>query len=172
MDRAGARLLPSGVAVIAQGGERIHAPPRRRIQRADRRIGGSERDLVPGPGPPGCFTIDTLPPAAPSIIAPADGSVTSQLRPPFSGTAEPGATVSVRIDGAVAGTATADSNGSWTFTPSSDLADGPHPFSATAADAAGNTSGPSPAGVVTVDTTPVPTISAPAPSALLSTSRP
>ncbi|WP_218024785.1 Ig-like domain-containing protein, partial [Cobetia marina] len=48
---------------------------------------------------------------------------------------------------------TADSNGTWSFTPETDFADGDHVFSVTATDAAGNVSAPSGEFTLTVDTT-------------------
>ena len=53
--------------------------------------------------------------------------------------ADDGHTVTVSIDGAAAGTATANGSGDWTFT-SSILADGAHGASATATDSVGNVS--------------------------------
>ncbi|WP_413318264.1 Ig-like domain-containing protein, partial [Agrococcus sp. 1P02AA] len=45
------------------------------------------------------FVVDTTAPDAPVIEAPADGSTTNDTTPTVSGTAEPGATVEVSIDG-------------------------------------------------------------------------
>ncbi|GAA4360218.1 hypothetical protein GCM10023087_35790 [Microbacterium rhizosphaerae] len=114
------------------------------------------------------FTVDTVPPAAPVITSPANGSTTSDATPPVTGTAEPGSTVTVIIDGSAAGTTTADGEGDWTFTPTTPLSDGTHTISATATDAAGHV-GPAASPVTVtiagVATPPVPT----APSGTLPT---
>lgn len=113
-------------------------------------------DAAGNPSPPSAenaFTVDTAPPAAPVVVAPPNGSTTSDSTPTIAGTAEPGATVTVRLDGATLGTTTASGTGSWSVTPSTPLADGPHTASATATDAAGSTSPPSATTTFTVDTT-------------------
>ncbi len=99
------------------------------------------------------FTVDTTPPGAPVVTTPADGSVTNDPTPTYSGTAEPGSTVTVIIDGTPVGTTTADANGDWSFPQPADLPEGPHMVSATATDEAGNTSPSSTANTFTVDTT-------------------
>ncbi len=45
------------------------------------------------------FTVDLTPPPAPVVVTPANGSVTSDNTPTYSGTAEPGSTVTVIVDG-------------------------------------------------------------------------
>jgi large repetitive protein len=57
----------------------------------------------------------------------------------ITGTSEPGASISIIIDGAVVGTTTADANGDWTFTPDP-LTVGMHAITAEASDEAGNSS--------------------------------
>jgi large repetitive protein len=86
------------------------------------------------------FTIDTVAPAAPVVTAPANGSSTTNTKPPISGTAEAGSTVKVYVDGILIGTTTADGSGNWSYTPSTDLTYGAHAVNATATDAAGNVS--------------------------------
>ncbi|HEX8704183.1 MAG TPA: Ig-like domain-containing protein, partial [Myxococcaceae bacterium] len=98
------------------------------------------------------FTVDTGAPAAPVVTTPANGSITNDNTPTYSGTAEPNSTVTVIVDGAPVGTTTADAAGNWTFTPAEPLADGPHSVRATATDAAGNTSPASNTNTFTVDT--------------------
>ncbi|MHB8876819.1 MAG: Ig-like domain-containing protein [Myxococcaceae bacterium] len=98
------------------------------------------------------FTVDTSSPAAPVVLAPADGSRTNSTTPAVTGTAEANSTVSIYLDGALAGTASADGSGSFSFTPTVALAPGAHTVSATCADAAGNTSGASATSTFTVDT--------------------
>jgi MYXO-CTERM domain-containing protein len=85
----------------------------------------------------GSFTVDTATTVA--ITGPADGSSTGSLRPLLVGTAEPGAAVEVTIDGVVVGTVTAGADGAWTFTPTTDLAAGPHTITVHATDEVGNT---------------------------------
>ncbi|WNG55016.1 OmpA family protein [Archangium gephyra] len=86
------------------------------------------------------FTVDTVAPNPPVITAPTSGAVLTIQRPLFTGTAEPNATVIVSVDGKVIGRVVADSAGNWSFPAPDPLADGPHTVSATAKDAAGNTS--------------------------------
>ncbi|MCC8405626.1 Ig-like domain-containing protein, partial [Paraburkholderia sp. MMS20-SJTN17] len=82
-----------------------------------------------------------------------DGGVTDDARPTVRGTAEAGSTVSVYDNGRLIGTAVADSNGQWSFTPSTNLADGSHSLTATATNpATGNVSPSSDSWAVTVDT--------------------
>ncbi len=98
------------------------------------------------------FTVDTIPPPAPVVVTPANGSVTSDNTPTYSGTAEPGVTVTVIVDGVSVGTTTATAGGTWSFTPAAPLADGPHTVKATAMDVAGNTSADSNTNSFIVDT--------------------
>jgi hypothetical protein len=110
------------------------------------------------------FTIDTIAPPAPVITAPADGSTVADDTPAITGTAEPGSTVTVIIDGAPVGTTTADDTGAWIFTPTTPLADGEHTVTATATDEVGHISPESAEISFTVDTTPpaAPIITSPA----------
>ena len=97
------------------------------------------------------LTVDTAAPAAP-IITTSSPFVTNDDTPTIEGTAEAGSTVHLYADGTAAGTpVTADSNGDWSFT-FAPLADGTISVTATATDAAGNTSGSSGALTLTVDT--------------------
>ncbi|MEO2217458.1 Ig-like domain-containing protein, partial [Chromobacterium vaccinii] len=57
------------------------------------------------------------------------------------------------VDGAVAGTTTANGSGAWSYNLASPLTDGSHSIRATATDAAGNVSGQSSAYSITIDTT-------------------
>jgi hypothetical protein len=83
---------------------------------------------------------DTVPPPAPAFTTPANEATTFTVdRPALAGTAEPGATVTVFINGQLAGTATADAMGRWSFTPPTPLADARYTVKANATDAAGNT---------------------------------
>ncbi|WP_239379092.1 Ig-like domain-containing protein, partial [Pseudomonas aeruginosa] len=82
---------------------------------------------------PASTTVDSVAPAAP-VVNPSNGVV-------ISGTAEPGATVTLTDgSGNPIGQVTADGSGNWSFTPSTPLADGTV-VNATATDPAGNTGG-------------------------------
>ncbi|PKO12725.1 MAG: hypothetical protein CVU39_22420 [Chloroflexi bacterium HGW-Chloroflexi-10] len=96
---------------------------------------------------------DNTNPAAPLVVTPADGSSIKDITPDISGTAEANSTITIRIDGSVAGTVNADSSGNWTFTLSSALSAGPHTVYAVAADSAGNVSVNSNTNTFTVDVT-------------------
>jgi hypothetical protein len=95
---------------------------------------------------------DTSAPEAPVIGSPSDGTVTSDNTPEFSGTAEAGSTVELFESSTSLGTATADSSGGWSFTPTSALNEGTHSITAKATDQAGNQSAASAELLVTVDT--------------------
>ncbi|WP_240360320.1 adventurous gliding motility protein AgmC [Pyxidicoccus caerfyrddinensis] len=95
---------------------------------------------VSEPSAPSTFIVDTVRPDAPEIDRPADGATVATRRPTYEGTAEPGAQVTVTVDGVVLGTVTADVDGHWSILEDGDLADGPHTVDATATDAAGNIS--------------------------------
>ncbi len=105
---------------------------------------------------PFTVVVDTAPPDAPSAITALDnvdpttgtiteGQQTNENRPALSGTVEPNATVQILDNGNVIGSVKANASGNWTFTPTSDLADGNHQLTVTATDSAGNVSAPSPA---------------------------
>ena len=120
------------------------------------------------------FTVDTEAPAAPVILAPADGTATKQSKPVIRGTAEANATVHVVVNGSPAGTVMADAGGSWTFIPPVTLVDGVYTLRATAADVAGNLSPPSVEIRFTVDTLapPAPVVTSPANGAATNRSKP
>lgn len=110
------------------------------------------------------LTIDATPPAAPVIASVADntapvtgivpnGGSTNETRPTLSGTGEAGATISIYNGSALVGTAQVQANGSWSFTPSTSLGAGIWNLTATATDAAGNTSAASEIRSFTIDTT-------------------
>ncbi|MCT7961168.1 Ig-like domain-containing protein [Laspinema sp. D1] len=105
-------------------------------------------------------TEDTTPPTPPTIATIstdsgiANDGITNDSTLIFTGTAEANSTVTLFKDGTSIGTATADASGNWTFDyTGTTLADGSYNFTATATDAASNTSSPSTAFAVTVDTT-------------------
>nr|WP_046895553.1 Ig-like domain-containing protein [Pseudomonas aeruginosa] len=83
---------------------------------------------------PASVTVDAVAPATP-VVNPSNGST-------LSGTAEPGATVTLTDgNGNPIGQVTADGSGNWSFTPGTPLTNGTV-INAVAQDAAGNTSGP------------------------------
>ncbi|HCR1219659.1 TPA: Ig-like domain repeat protein, partial [Pseudomonas aeruginosa] len=83
---------------------------------------------------PASVTVDAVAPATP-VLNPSNGTT-------LSGTAEPGATVTLTDgNGNPIGQVTADGSGNWTFTPTTPLANGTV-VNATASDPTGNTSAP------------------------------
>ncbi|NOK08044.1 Ig-like domain-containing protein [Corallococcus exercitus] len=86
------------------------------------------------------FTVDTTAPDAPVFTAPALNATVTTARPVITGTADLGTQVTLVIGGNTFGPLTVDASGTWSFTPATDLPQGPITVSATAADAAGNVS--------------------------------
>lgn len=109
-------------------------------------------------------TIDTTAPAAPQglTLAAASNSgatndtVTNDVTPTITGTAEIGSTVTLTADdlGLVLGTAITDGSGNWSITPlaAQSLPELAHALSATATDIAGNISAASSNLIVIIDT--------------------
>ncbi|KPD32002.1 BapA prefix-like domain-containing protein [Pseudomonas aeruginosa] len=92
------------------------------------------RDAAGNNSPGASVTVDSQAPAAP-VINPSNGIT-------ISGSAEPGSTVTLTDgNGNSIAQVTADGSGSWTFTPSTPLANGTV-VNATATDPTGNTSAP------------------------------
>ncbi|HFT7945073.1 TPA: Ig-like domain-containing protein [Pseudomonas aeruginosa] len=103
-------------------------------------VNATATDASGNTSPGSSVTVDSVAPATP-VVNPSNGST-------LSGTAEPGATVTLTDgSGNPIGQVTADGSGNWSFTPSTPLADGTV-VNATATDPAGNTSGQ---GSTTVD---------------------
>ena len=145
--------------------------------------GGTNAILIlPAPGAAGslgankAIVIDTTapsPPEAPDLTAASDSgtsntdNITSDSTPTFTGTAEAGSTVTVisSVSGTL-GTTTADGSGNWSYTVAIPLSDGSHTITATARDAARNTSAPSSGLTIIIDTTApsAPTVSTSSPS--------
>lgn len=110
-------------------------------------------------------TTDSTPPSPPTIGSPSNGSNVPQFFD-VSGTGEPGATVTVTVDGDMY-TTTVEPDGSWTVTVGP-VSGGPQTVSVTQTDPAGNTSGPATVNVTVVlppDTTPpaAPIVTSPTP---------
>jgi predicted nucleic acid-binding Zn-ribbon protein len=101
----------------------------------------------PAIAPLATFTIDLLPltaaaeapvggidcpPPAPTVTEPEDGAVINDATPTYTGTGIAGATIDLTVDGTtIEDAATVDEDGNWEFTPTTELADGPHTVSAT-----------------------------------------
>ncbi len=109
------------------------------------------------------FTYDSVAPDPPSIPdlhtasdtgVSSNDNITKNTTPAFTGTAEAGSIVQLTssVNGII-GTAAADGSGDWSIT-SAYLSEGQHDITATAADAAGNTSTPSDALHIVIDTSP------------------
>ncbi|MFV0525773.1 MAG: Ig-like domain-containing protein, partial [Acidimicrobiales bacterium] len=132
----------------------------------------TQTDAAGNVSPPagGSLTIDTAPPAAPTLDP---VGVTTDTTPTFSGTGEPGATVTVTVDGSVACTALVDGGGAWTCDATTALTDGVHSVGASQVDAAGHPS-PTINASLTVDSTAptAPTVSSPSEGAILATTTP
>ena len=105
-------------------------------------------------------TVDTEAPSAPSapdLDASSDSglsntdNITNDNTPTFIGTAEANSTVTLLDNNVPIGTGTANGSRSWTIIPGSVLSQGIHVVTATATDAAGNTSSASFSLTVTID---------------------
>ncbi|WGX99870.1 Ig-like domain-containing protein [Nocardioides sp. QY071] len=97
------------------------------------------------------FTVDAVPAAATVITAPADASTVTDATPAITGTAEPGTTVSLVIDGGTPITVPVDGTGNWTYTPTTDLTEGSHTVTA---DGNANGTGVDDTTTFTVDAVP------------------
>ncbi|MHC5308369.1 Ig-like domain-containing protein, partial [Bartonella sp. LJL80] len=105
------------------------------------------------PTPPFELVVDTVPPAAldekamdliddvgTQVGTIVQGTTTDDARPEYKGTVDPKDASSIEIydNGKLIATVKVQSNGTWSFTPGSDLSDGSHTFTARAVDDAGN----------------------------------
>ncbi|MFB2120915.1 DUF4347 domain-containing protein [Parapedobacter sp. 2B3] len=125
--------------------------------------GNGTNGYVPAFTGGGPHVVDREAPNAPEGLAldPAsdsgegDDGITNDNTPTLTGMAEANATLTVTsdVDGEL-GTAIADGSGNWSYTPGTPLTEGMHNLTATATDAAGNTSAASAALEITIDTTP------------------
>ena len=126
-------------------------------------------DLAGAVSSPLTLTIDGTPPAAPSVpaLAPGDDSgaigdgITNIRQAHLTGTAGPGATVQIVVAGAVAGSGTASSSGTYSVMFNNPPAEGAYSIQARAVDAAGNLSAFSAAFRLTIRTTAPPAPAAP-----------
>lgn len=115
--------------------------------------------LLSAPWP---FSVDTIAPVAPTISGPA-GGVTNQNRPVISGTSEEGTLVEVFSDGASIGTAVAEGDGTWEYTPVDEFPNDTYELTARATDDGGLVSPISAPFSLTVDVSApdAPTVSGP-----------
>ncbi|WP_197091854.1 Ig-like domain-containing protein, partial [Serratia oryzae] len=112
------------------------------------------------------ITIDATPPNAVSgltvnddagaVKGPlANGDVSDDNTPTFKGHAETGSTVTIYANGDVIGSVTVtNTDGSWEYTPTTELQDGNYQFATEVTDKAGNSSGKVDGIAITVDTKP------------------
>lgn len=108
-------------------------------------------------------TVDTVAPEAPVILSPENGSTVDDASPMVSGTAEPGASITVAgVDGEVLAETVVAADGTWSVTLS-DLADGEVRVAVTATDAAGNSASTDLAFVVDTSAPSVPPAPSPEP---------
>lgn len=101
------------------------------------------------------FIVDTTGPSV-LITGPSEGAILRTGTPTLVGTSEPGATVVVTEGTTVVCTASTDASGTWSCVPTSPLAQGPHPVTATATDGAGN-AGPTDTQSFSIDSTAIST---------------
>jgi hypothetical protein len=96
---------------------------------------------------------DTTAPAAPVLTGPTDGASLNDTTPTISGSAEPGSTVTIILDGSDAGMVPVGAGGTWTWTPPTALGEGDHSVVVRAEDEAGNVGSDSDTNTFTVDVT-------------------
>ncbi|RUO92357.1 hypothetical protein D7Y11_15045 [Corallococcus sp. AB018] len=88
------------------------------------------------------WTVDTVAPAIPRVTSVTPGATVAVSPSEVSGRGEPGSVVRLMIDGVLVGTAEVDVAGQWTVAVPGTLVDGVHFLTASATDAAGNSSLP------------------------------
>jgi uncharacterized protein (TIGR03382 family) len=98
------------------------------------------------------FSVDTVGPVVVALLAPAENAYLNSQRPSFSGTAEEGATVTVKVDGVTACMQVVPAGGAWSCAPASDLGDGAHAVLVEVRDAAGNSGADTVSRTFTIDT--------------------
>ncbi|MFT3710505.1 MAG: putative Ig domain-containing protein [Archangium sp.] len=86
------------------------------------------------------FSVDLTSPAVPVLNGPTEGAHVSTRTPNFEGTGEPGATITVSVDGTPVCTAVVDAQGAWSCVAMSPLSEGPVHAVVTQRDVAGNES--------------------------------
>lgn len=101
------------------------------------------------------WTVDATAPMV-MISSPAQGTTTRETTITLEGSAEPGASVEIFVDGVKVDEVTADANGQWSMTIA-DLSVDEHTFEATSSDEAGN-QGSSGQVTITIEATPAPVV--------------
>jgi large repetitive protein len=94
-------------------------------------------------------------PAAPVLVAPANGATVGSTTPTYAGTADANTTITIIVDGASIGTTTADGSGNWARTQPTALSTGSHSVRAEATNAQGLASPSSNTNTFTVTPAPV-----------------
>lgn len=94
----------------------------------------SDSDLGNAGSSPTVVVVSEVDPTI-AITSPTDGTSVNDKRPEIRGTANPGATVEVSIDGGTAVEVVANAQGVWSLTPSSDLSEGEHQIEASTENA-------------------------------------
>lgn len=148
---------PIGTAIVGEDGKWEFTPAEPGLPDGSHTIvvvpvdqGGNKGEPSPGY----VVIIDTVAPSRPLIdsvfddFAPNEGPIasgghTNDTTPTLSGTGEAGSIIRIYDDGVEIGSTVAEADGTWSFTPDPALAEGPHEFTVTAEDAAGNISVPS-----------------------------
>jgi hypothetical protein len=98
------------------------------------------------------FTIDRMPPLAPTITQISPNTLSNDNTPTVSGRSEASMTIRVYDGSSFLGSTTATSTGRWSFVPSAALSDGTHTLFAVAVDEANNFSLSSTTVSVQIDT--------------------
>ena len=113
-------------------------------------------DMDSLPSLPVTFTVTTssTKPASPVILLPVDSSTVETLKPVLSGTGIVGATVTIKQAAVILGTAGVVSNGTWTFTPTEDLAEAETTLTATQKISGGLVDSDPASVTFTIDVTP------------------
>jgi hypothetical protein len=156
--QAGARIL---VSAVAAGGQAITETTLGRIP-----VGGDGTwsaavdcaQLADGPATLSFTQVQDQAPSAPvartvafdrradpptiDTLDTGNGAFTGYLDPIVEGTAEPGATVEIRVDGTGVASTTARADGTWSSSPLSGLGTGQHTLTARQTDVAANVSAP------------------------------
>ncbi|MEZ0540627.1 cellulose binding domain-containing protein [Fibrella arboris] len=116
-------------------------------------------------------TSQPTPTVAPMLLAPANGSSQNPIRPTYTGTAPASSTVTVYVDGARIGSATATGGGGFSFLQPTNLTEGTHSVYATAQSSGQLTSPGSNTNTFAVDATP-PTVMVAGPASNTTSSSP
>ncbi|WP_312119897.1 Ig-like domain-containing protein, partial [Pantoea vagans] len=100
--------------------------------------------------PPAQSTVPTITDGAGNVID--NGGATNEAQPTISGEGEAGNTVVIYDNDQPIGSVVVDADGSWSWTPDAPMADGSHSINTVETDPAGNSSAPTAAEVITIDT--------------------